>query len=566
MKHLSTVLFWGLLTAVLFSLSLVGCGGTAEPRPLPTPIIAASVATYEAGLERPPTPPVTPPAESGVVVAPSTAVPTFTPVTLADAETGWHVGATGPLPAALQTLPPGFIWTAGDSGDLQIVPGGARPFFRQIYALAAPFPTLADGLALPDVQAAWLTGSQPLFVTPETAVPFTALWGPPGPGVQTVAAGELVDSLWAQRPSLAIVPFEQLEPRLKVLAVDGRSPLAPDFDSALYPLAVDFGLEGNETAMAQFRAAWNQPTTNREADKLTRLALTGVTALVRATAFNMEQNGILWPGEDVAAVLQAADFAHVSNEVSFAPDCPYPNPIGDTTFCSRDSYFELLTSLGIDLVELTGNHLNDWGRDNLLRTIEMYDAAGMLVYGGGRDAAQAAEPALLSHNGNRVALVGCNSFGPAYAWATAVEPGARPCDDTMAAQIGQLVAEGYLVIVTLQAAEYYEYAAPAAQAAEFQAWLAAGATAVSGSQGHHAQGFAFHNGDFIHYGVGNLFFDQMDMLGTRQTFVDTYTVYDGRLLNVDLWTGLIENYARPRLMTPEERAAALTAVFQASGW
>jgi hypothetical protein len=98
---------------------------------------------------------------------------------------------------------------------------------------------------------------------------------------------------------------------------------------------------------------------------LTRIALTGVTALVRATAYNMEQNGILWPGEDVAPVLQAADFAHASNEVSFAPDCPYPNPIGGTTFCSRDSYFELLTHLGIDLMELTGNHLNDWGADNL---------------------------------------------------------------------------------------------------------------------------------------------------------------------------------------------------------
>jgi poly-gamma-glutamate synthesis protein (capsule biosynthesis protein) len=56
------------------------------------------------------------------------------------------------------------------------------------------------------------------------------------------------------------------------------------------------------------------------------------------------------------------------------------------------------------------------------------------------------------------------------------------------------------------------------------------------------------------------------MLGTRQTFVDTYTIYDGRLLNVELWTGLIEDFFKPRLMTAEEREQALNAVFAASGW
>jgi poly-gamma-glutamate synthesis protein (capsule biosynthesis protein) len=58
----------------------------------------------------------------------------------------------------------------------------------------------------------------------------------------------------------------------------------------------------------------------------------------------------------------------------------------------------------------------------------------------------------------------------------------------------------------------------------------------------------------------------MDMLGTRQTFVDTYVVYDGRLLSVELWTGLIENWCCPREMTDEEREGVLAAVFQASGW
>lgn len=549
---------------------LVGCAGNEVI--YPTPIIPASVSTYTAPVVdgRPPTPAVTPQNTDNTAVSLPTALPP-----LAQPANNWRVGVSPAVPPDLQTYirqviqahPGGFAWVGDGEADVVIEPNGARPFFTTIYATAAPFATLTDAISLVNLQAAWQMGSgDPLLVTADTAAALTAVWGTPNAAVQIIPAAQLVDEVWGQRPSLTILPFDQLQSELKTLRLDGVSPLDRDFNPADYPLAVSFGASGTETAVSDFITAWNGPASNYAPEKFTRVALSGVTALVRATAYNMEQNGILWPADDVGPVLQAADIAHVSNEVSFAPDCPYPNPIGGTTFCSRDSYFELLQHIGTDVVELTGNHLNDWGRENLLRTIEMYQTAGMKTYGGGKDGAAAAEPALFEHNGNRIAFVGCNSFGPTYAWATAVEPGARPCDSVMAAQIEQLAGEGYLVIVTLQYAEDYQYAPSAQQAADFQAWVDAGATAVSGSQGHHAQGFGFYKGGFIHHGLGNLFFDQMDMLGTRQTFVDTYTIYDGRLLNVELWTGLIENYARPRLMTPEERAQALTAVFQASGW
>ena len=151
-------------------------------------------------------------------------------------------------------------------------------------------------------------------------------------------------------------------------------------------------------------------------------------------------------------------------------------------------------------------------------------------------------------------------------WALADAAGSRPCGPDVAAQIAQLRAEGHVVIATLQYIEHYRYDPPADQIDPLGELAAPGAAAVPGSQGHHAQGFAFENGAFIHYGPGNLFFDQMDMMGTRQTFVDTYVVYDNRLIGVELWTGLIESWARPRLLTPEERADLLQTVFQASDW
>jgi poly-gamma-glutamate synthesis protein (capsule biosynthesis protein) len=225
-----------------------------------------------------------------------------------------------------------------------------------------------------------------------------------------------------------------------------------------------------------------------------------------------------------------------------------------------------LEDLGTDVVELTGNHLNDWGPESVNHTLELYQAANMATFGGGRDLNEAAQPALFEHNGNRIAFVGCNPVGPNYAWAGTANPGSLPCGPEFEQQIRDLVNEGYLVIATQQYYEFYHYEPTGLQVEDFRALVDAGAAAVSGSQGHHVQGFDFHNGAFIHYGLGNLFFDQMDMLGTRQTFVDTYTIYDGELVSVELWTGLIEDFFKPRLMTAEEREEALQAVFSASGW
>ena len=77
-------------------------------------------------------------------------------------------------------------------------------------------------------------------------------------------------------------------------------------------------------------------------------------------------------------------------------------------------------------------------------------------------------------------------------------------------------------------------------------------------------GFAFSDDRFVHYGTGNTFADQMFSLGTRQMFMDTYVIYNGRLLSTDLWTGMIEDYARPRKMTEEERIQLLQSVFDGS--
>jgi poly-gamma-glutamate synthesis protein (capsule biosynthesis protein) len=151
-------------------------------------------------------------------------------------------------------------------------------------------------------------------------------------------------------------------------------------------------------------------------------------------------------------------------------------------------------------------------------------------------------------------------------WAQEDEPGALPCEDYSfnIAQIQELAAQGYVVVGSIQFLEHFQYDAFQPQRDAFMDFARAGASIVHGAHGHHPMGFAFNNGRFVHYGTGNTFADQMFSLGTRQMFVNTYVVYNGRLLSTELWTGMIEDYARPRKMTAEERSQLLQSVFDGS--
>jgi hypothetical protein len=462
-----------------------------------------------------------------------------------------------------------FAYPPGTSNNL--------PVSQWIYALVAPFPTIVDGVSLADIKLAWQGkdtsefGSAPLMMSASTEAAFIARWDQPDPAhIQIVDPAELLDQAWAKQPSWALVPFENLEPRWKVLSVDGMSPVEKAFNPDSYALTMQFGL----TASPEFQNLLASPelsllpATNRDPDKLTVLVLTGTTALVRGTAEKMEEKGITYPAQEIQDWLRDADIAHVSNEVSFDPACPPAVPLrSEMRFCSSPAYFDLLKFAGIDIVELTGNHLVDWGIEPLLYTLNLYRQNNLPFYGGGYNLDQSRQPLKIENHGNKLAFIGCNMYGPSNDWATDTQPGAAPCGDLdwMEASIAQVKSEGYLPIVTFQHFEVNDYKPQSAQRVDFQRIARAGAVIVSGSQAHFPQAMTFINGNFVHYGLGNLFFDQM-MPGNRDEFLDRHIFYDGHYISTELLTALLEDYAQPRPMTPAERVALLQVIFQNSEW
>ena len=568
-----------LVILLCVSLMLAGC---AEPTAVPTPTVPLPSPTSSA-TPLPPSPTATP--------LPPTATPTPRPTATPKPLALWVDPAT---PSTLHDLVvaslPGWVAApAPEKADLRVGPrpsqGPAGTLAQWVYALVVPFPTMVDEVKWADVQRFWkgeagalaeISGdgktTPTLYLTSETLAVLTSAWGAPGSTapISATKAAEIVELAWDARPrAWGIVPFDELAPKWKVLTLDGANVLDRALDVKSYPLVVTIGAEGTSAdKLATALANKGKMATNRDTEQMTTLVMTGVTALVRGTAAKMEQKGILYPAEKIGAVLKAADIAHISNEIPFASNCPPPDPKQESlVFCSDPSYIELLRAVGADVIELTGNHFQDYGSEATLDTLEMYRKEGWPYYGGGADLEDASKPLVVTNHGNQISFIGCNPVGPEYAWATEDRPGAAPCDfDYMHSEVTRLKLQGVLPIVTWQYWEFYFYEPTPQQQLDFQGMVDAGAAIVSGSQAHHPQAIEFYKDGFIHYGLGNLFFDQMRTLGTRQEMVDRHTIYKGRHISTELLTYMLEDYAQPRPMTAEERTELLTAVFEASGW
>jgi enterochelin esterase-like enzyme len=420
-----------------------------------------------------------------------------------------------------------------------------------LFLPAVAFPSLQ--FSLPDTQIWAVRVGQPdskLVVNESTAIDLMRYDVILAPEIRIVPDEALLNTLWADRSLYTLLPFDELTTRYRVLQINDAHPL--DTDLASYPFA--FTSE--------------QP--NFDPARLTRLLLSGVTALTRNTRVSLDENGVAWAGEAIQDFTTRADFFHTSNEVSFSPGCPLWDiqPLGP--FCSKQEHFDLLPQVGLDIVELSGNHNTDYGTQPYLDTLDWYAQQGIQTLGGGATLEAARQPLFLNHNGNTVAMLACNAVGPYYALAELASPGAAACDlNWLRETLPALAEQSDLLVLTVQYLEVEDYRPTTSQQYDFRNYADLGADVVIGTQAHKPQTFEFYNSTrgesaFIHYGLGNLFFDQ-PFWGNMRFFMDELFIYEGRLLTVDLFTGIIDDLARPRPMTADEQTNFLAFMFNTQG-
>ena len=457
----------------------------------------------------------------------------------------------------------------------------------QSYALVAPFFTLQDDVSMADLRSL-SRGYQPegLPVTIDTLLlrnqdsamvlhmfNMTANAIPPQSKIDYVIDEFFRPEVETKENAWAIIPFELLAPQWKVISIGGRSPLDDDFSPESTPLTQRITLSSSfsDPTLTEEQLAGLLPASNRDRTHLTSLIMTGVTAMSRDTAFIMSTEGVLFPGTEIRDFMRAADLTHISNEVSFYEGCRFPDP--DYTgfiFCSDPAYIDLLSDIGADIIELTGNHNNDvralYKIDSVPFTLDLYRKNDMQWYAGGVNIADAKKPLLIEKNGNKLAFIGCNSYGPYMAWAAEDSSGAAPCEDFgwISDEVTRLRSQGYLPIVTFQYQEDYLVTAQSSAIRDFRKLADAGAVIVNGSQSHVTKAMEFWNHTLIHYGLGNLFFDQPEFYITYDGIIQKHFFYQGRYISTQLLTITLEETAKPRLMTHEERQKFLDDIFEAS--
>ncbi|HDP80105.1 MAG TPA: hypothetical protein ENN21_04605 [Spirochaetes bacterium] len=373
------------------------------------------------------------------------------------------------------------------------------------------------------------------------------------PGAPMRETDTAADSVVARdRSALIISDIRGVAPHLKLLPVDGQYPWGA--------LGKDYAIDppGGYPLRLPGAASWDPV-------KHISVVQTGVTAMTRAFIPAVDRRGdLLYPVRHTMDISSRADIAVTSNEVSFLDPCTYPLR-DNLSFCSPTRFFRVLTASGFDVIELTGNHNNDFGRRHSLRTLEMIRKAGMSYFGGGENSDDAERIRFVKAKGYTVAFVGFNEIGPPAAWATKNGPGAaRLTMALLEEKVKEAAAKADVVFVSIQCGNENSPVPWKDQRRYLRRAVEMGATVTVSSSAHRAMGLEFYRGRFISYGLGNFLFDQMHTINHRRGMIARHHFYEGRHIQTELIPYLIHDHCRPVPVHGHEARGLLDYVFQHS--
>lgn len=294
-------------------------------------------------------------------------------------------------------------------------------------------------------------------------------------------------------------------------------------------------------------------------DSVLSFAQTGVTALSRNMNTKIAQVGSgEYFAENIGSFLGSFDLTHTSNESSFTGYASKAN------ICSDWRFKDTLLKIGLDVVELTGNHNQDCGDTAALETIEWYRENGIRIVGGGENAEKAAEALEISEKGNHVTMLAYNqSTGGATYDGT---PGANQYyEEDARAKISTAKERGDTVIVDVQYYECNEYnvsyeytycdranSSAGDQVGLFRSLIDMGADLVIGTSAHQTQTYELYNGGVIYYGLGNLFFDQIWWPGTTRSLGVVSYCWNNELVQTRRFGTVYDESYQTRVMNSEE--------------
>ena len=396
------------------------------------------------------------------------------------------------------------------------------------------------------------------------------------------SAGAVVDHVSRNPEALGLVPWDEVGPRVRTLAVDGESLLEPGEEPK------DYALRPKEA-------------TGPDRDELRRVVVGGDIVLDRGQNYMVIQQGM---GLDfpldggyaaitsrvpepsyysetgiihqftaertggsgaVREYLTSADLtlANLENPVIRAAVW-HPE---DTTFTGELSLLPILEDAGIDGVTLGNNHILDAGFSGVRETRAHLDDAGIAYAGAGMDLAEAREPMIFSLGETKVGVLSYQGV-PSYdwAWATETAAGTAPItEEVMMEDVQRLRDQVDLVVVSPHWGKEYMATPEPWQVDWAHAAVEAGADLVVGGHAHWPKGIEVYEGSPIFYGVGNFLFDQSWSEETSTGIFAEITLYEDRVVQIQPVPFVVLDYAQPNFLTASGGGnRALRKVYAAS--
>ncbi len=228
----------------------------------------------------------------------------------------------------------------------------------------------------------------------------------------------------------------------------------------------------------------------------------------------------------IAPEIRAADVAighlevpHTNRGYEMKGDVPAPG--------APPENLSAIAEAGFSVLSLAGNHIADCGAEGIADTRAGLDKVNVAYTGAGATLKEAAEPAILQQNGQRVALLSYNCVGPELSWASSTKAGcnylrietkdgspitpAAPLEyvssgalKRLSDDIAAVRARADIVIVALHKGIVHTPAKLAPYERSIaQAGIDAGADIVLGHHAHIVRGIEFYKGKPIFHGLGN---------------------------------------------------------------
>jgi poly-gamma-glutamate synthesis protein (capsule biosynthesis protein) len=210
-----------------------------------------------------------------------------------------------------------------------------------------------------------------------------------------------------------------------------------------------------------------------------------------------------------------------------------------------------LLAADIDCCVLANNHVLDWGTPGLLETVEALRQAGIATAGAGRNAADAAHPAVLDARGKGRVLVfafGSPTSGVPMDWSAGEgRPGVQVLPDLSALTASRVVDRiaaqrrpGDLVVASIHWGGNWGYEIPRAQREFAHRLVDSGSVdVVHGHSSHHPKGIEVYRGRPILYGCGDFVNDYEGIEGYERYRSELVLAY---FVTLNAVSGILERF------------------------